>query len=159
MTSPTTKERRNGKERRAMPPQICGEVCKPIVLELNQRDEKLKIELDKRDKVFHERLDNLNKCMQDKIPSRLFWKLAGGAAFIIFIGIGGALWEMKSSVADLSTYIKVMAVTLENTSEDLKIHLVRSERKSDQVDGRLNKIEQGETYYRYHNKNRKEIEK
>ena len=131
---------------------VCKEVCKPIVVEFDKRNEKLKIDLDKRDEVFHERLDNLNKCMQDKIPSRLFWKLVGGAAVIIFIGIGGALWEMKSSVADLSTCIKVMNVTVMDTSQLVKDHLLSTEEKFDRYEDRLDAIEKGETYYRYHEK-------
>jgi len=134
---------------------VCNEVCKPIVIELDKRNEKLKKDLDDRDKIFHERLDNLNKCMQDKIPSRLFWKLAGGAAIIIFIGIGGALWEMKSSVAELSTNIKVMNVTVIANSQLVKEHTLSSNIKFNRYDDRLDAIERGDTFYRYYDKSQK----
>ena len=178
MTSPTTEERRNGKERRAMPPEICGEVCKPIVLELNRRDDKLKVELEKTaDKVkeeldktqstLHVKLDGIYTCLASKVPSKLFWKIITGFSILVFgicgAGIAGTLWSIYGTVLQVNEKVAVMAVTLENTSSNLKTHLIRYEWKSDQVDSRLNKVEQGETYYRYHDKTerqrKKEMEK
>ena len=151
----------------------CGEVCKPIVLELNHRDEKLKAELDKTaekvkeelDKTLitlHGKLDGIYTCLASKVPSKLFWKIITGFSIFVFgicgAGIVGTLWSIYGTVLEVNKKVAVMAVTLENTSSDLKTHLIRYERKSDQVDARLNKIEQGETYYRYHDKTEKQKE-
>ena len=189
MTSPTTEERRNGKERRAMPPEICGEVCKPIVLELNRRDDKLKVELEKTaDKVkdelnrkdeglkveldqtaikLHTKLDGIYTCLASKVPSKLFWKIITGFSIFVFgicgAGIVGTLWSIYGTVLQVNEKVAVMAVTLDITSSNLKTHLIRDDLKNDQVDARLNKVEQGETYYRYHDKTerqkKKEMEK
>jgi len=152
----------------------CGEVCKPIVLELNHRDEKLKAELDKTaekvkeelDKTLstlHVKLDGIYTCLASKVPSKLFWKIITGFSIFVFgicgAGIVGTLWSIYGTVLEVNKKVAVMAVTLENTSSDLKTHLIRYERKSDQVDARLNKVEQGETYYRYHEKTEKQKER
>ena len=152
----------------------CGEVCKPIIMELNHRDEKLKTELDKTaekvkeelDKTLstlHGKLDGIYTCLASKVPSKLFWKIITGFSIFVFgicgAGIVGTLWSIYGTVLEVNKKVAVMAVTLENTSSDLKTHLIRYERKSDQVDARLNKVEQGETYYRYHEKTEKQKER
>ena len=146
---------------------MCGEVCKPIVLELNRRDEKLKselgktaekvkAELDKSQGTLHVKLDGIYTCLASKIPSKLFWRVVTGFSILVFgicgVGIAGTLWSIYGTVLQVNEKVAVMAVTLEHTSSNLKTHLIRYERKSDQVDARLNKVEQGETYYRYHEK-------
>jgi len=158
-------------ERHDEAPVCKKEVCKPIVLELNARDEKLKTELDKTaekvkeelDKTLstlHVKLDGIYTCLASKVPSKLFWKIITGFSIFVFgicgAGIVGTLWSIYGTVLEVNKKVAVMAVTLENTSSDLKTHLIRYERKSDQVDARLNKVEQGETYYRYHDKTEKE---
>ena len=70
----------------------------------------------------------------------------------MFIGIGGTLWDLKSTVSIIATDVKVMAVTVDNTSTDLKSHLTRAENKNDNFDERLDKIERGETYFNFYNK-------
>ena len=160
-------------ERHDEAPVCKKEVCKPIVLELNARDEKLKTELDKTaekvkeelDKTLstlHVKLDGIYTCLASKVPSKLFWKIITGFSILVFgicgVGIAGTLWSIYGTVLQVNEKVAVMAVTLENTSSDLKTHLIRYERKSDQVDARLNKVEQGETYYRYHDKTEKQKE-
>ena len=137
--SPPEKERRSGKERRM--DSICTQLCSPVVMELSRREEKL-----------DRKLDAIHECMGTKIPSKLFWKLAGGIAFIVFIGIGGTLWDLQTSISVIATDVKVMKVTVSDTSDDLKSHLNRAERKNDRFDERLDKIEKGETYFNFHNK-------
>ena len=157
----------NEKERISMTYEICGEPCKPIVNELNSRDDKLKLqlektaeqvktELEKSQSIIHVKLDGIYTCLASKIPSRLFWRVVTMFSVLIFgicgAGIAGTLWSIYGTVLEVNKKVAVMAVTIENTSSNLKSYLIRYERKSDQVDGRLNKVEQGETYYRYHDK-------
>jgi len=145
----------------------CGEVCKPMVLELNRRDDKLKselgktaekvkAELDKTQGLLHVKLDGIYSCLASKIPSRLFWRVMGGFFTLVFgicgIGIAGTLWSIYGTVLSVNNKVDVMAVTVKDTREDLKYHLVRYDMQGKTVNDRLNKIEIGETYYRYHDK-------
>ena len=146
---------------------ICGEVCRPIVVELNRRDDKLKSELDKTAEtvkaeldrtqgILHGKLDGIYSCLAAKIPSRLFWRVMGGFFTLVFgicgIGIAGTLWSIYGTVLSVNNKVDVMAVTVKDTREDLKYHLVRYDMLGKTIDDRLNKIEIGETYYRYHEK-------
>ena len=161
-------------ERHDEAPVCKKEVCKPIVLELNARDEKLKVELDKTaEKVkaeldslmtkIHVKLDGIYSCLASKIPSRLFWRVIGGFFTLVFgicgVGIAATLWSIYGTVLEVNSKVDVLDVTVKSTAVDLKTHLIRYERKSDQVDARLNKVEQGETYYRYHEKTEKQKER
>ena len=167
MGPPKTGERRNGKERRAMPPTVCNEVCKPIVVELDKRDEKMRVNLEKVVEKIHIKLDGIYTCLASKVPSKLFWKIITGFSIFVFgicgAGIVGTLWSIYGTVLQVNEKVAVMTVTLDITSSNLKTHLIRDDLKNDQVDARLNKVEQGETYYRYHDKTerqkKKEMEK
>ena len=157
----------NEKERISMTSEICGEICKPIVIELNTRDEKLKIELertaekvkrelDRTQTSLHVKLDGIYLCLASKIPSRLFWRVIGAFFTLVFgicgLAIAGSLWSIYGKVLEVSTKVDVMAVTVTDTRENLKFHLVQYDIKGRIIDNRLNKIETGETYYRYHDK-------
>ena len=167
MGPPKTGERRNGKERRAMPPTVCNEVCKPIVVELDKRDEKMRVNLEKVVEKIHIKLDGIYTCLASKVPSKLFWKIITGFSIFVFgicgAGIVGTLWSIYGTVLQVNEKVAVMAVTLDITSSNLKTHLIRDDLKNDQVDARLDKVEQGEIYYRYHDKTerqrKKEMEK
>jgi len=147
----TNSERRSGKERRMEPP-ICKIPCKPIVDELSKIEIELKNEVKERDEATHKKLDAMSKCIEDKVPSRLFWKLTGGASVMIFLVFGAMMWDMKTSISDLDKNISVMAVSVNSNSESLKTHLDRSERTMEKIDERLDKIERGETYYNFYEK-------
>ena len=153
---------------------ICSEVCRPIVIELNDRDDKLKVELDKTaekvkaelDKtqsILHVKLDGIYTCLASKVPSRLFWRVVGGFFTLVFgicgIGIAGTLWSIYGTVLEVNNKVDVMAVTVKDTREDLKYHLIRGEMQNIEIDKRLDKVERGETYYRYHEKTEKEKRK
>ena len=146
-----------------MPETICKEVCKPIIVELNNRDERLKTTLEKSHQVLTVKLDGIYTCLSSKIPSRLFWRVIGGFFTLVFgicgLGIAGTLWSIYGTVLEVNQKVEVMAVTVKNTREDLKYHLVRYEMQNRQTDERLDKVEQGETYYRYHEKTEKEKRK
>ena len=142
---------------------ICKEVCKPIIVELNSRDERLKTSLEKFHQVLTVKLDGIYTCLSSKIPSRLFWRVIGGFFTLVFgicgIGIAGTLWSIYGTILEVNQKVEVMAVTVKNTREDLKYHLVRYEIQNRAIDERLDKVERGETYYRYHEKNEKEKKK
>jgi len=146
-----------------MPETICKEVCKPIIVELNNRDERLKTTLEKSHQVLTVKLDGIYTCLSSKIPSRLFWRVIGGFFTLVFgicgLGIAGTLWSIYGTVLEVNQKVEVMAVTVKNTREDLKYHLVRYEMQNRQTDERLDKVERGETYYRYHEKTEKEKRK
>ena len=157
-----------------MPEAICKEVCKPIIVELNSRDEKLKtslektaekvrLEQEKTNQILTVKLDGIYTCLSSKIPSRLFWRVIGGFFTLVFgicgIGIAGTLWSIYGTVLEVNQKVEVMAVTVKNTREDLKYHLVRYEMQNRAIDERLDKVERGETYYRYHEKTEKEKRK
>jgi len=146
-----------------MPEAICKEVCKPIIVELNSRDERLKTSLEKFHQVLTVKLDGIYTCLSSKIPSKLFWRVIGGFFTLVFgicgIGIAGTLWSIYGTVLEVNQKVEVMSVTVKNTREDLKYHLVRYEIQNRAIDERLDKVERGETYYRYHEKNEKEKKK
>jgi len=146
-----------------MPEAVCKEVCKPIIVELNSRDERLKTSLEKFHQVLTVKLDGIYTCLSSKIPSRLFWRVIGGFFTLVFgicgIGIAGTLWSIYGTILEVNQKVEVMAVTVKNTREDLKYHLVRYEIQNRAIDERLDKVERGETYYRYHEKNEKEKKK
>ena len=153
---------------------ICSEVCRPIVIELNERDDKLRVELDKTaekvktelDKtqsILHVKLDGIYTCLASKVPSRLFWRVVGGFFTLVFgicgLGIAGTLWSIYGTVLEVNNKVDVMAVTVMDTREDLKYHLVRYDVQGKIITERLNRVEQGETYYRYHDKTEKQKER
>ena len=146
-----------------MPEAICKEVCKPIVVELNSRDERLKTTLEKSHQVLTVKLDGIYTCLSSKIPSRLFWRVIGGFFTLVFgicgIGIAGTLWSIYGTILEVNQKVEVMSVTVKNTREDLKYHLVRYEMQNRAIDEPLDKVERGETYYRYHEKTEKEKRK
>jgi len=146
-----------------MPEAVCKEVCKPIIVELNSRDERLKTSLEKFHQVLTVKLDGIYTCLSSKIPSRLFWRVIGGFFTLVFgicgIGIAGTLWSIYGTILEVNQKVEVMAVTVKNTREDLKYHLVRYEIQNRAIDERLDKVERGETYYRYHEKTEKEKKK
>ena len=146
-----------------MPEAVCKEVCKPIIVELNSRDERLKTSLEKFHQVLTVKLDGIYTCLSSKIPSRLFWRVIGGFFTLVFgicgIGIAGTLWSIYGTILEVNQKVEVMAVTVKNTREDLKYHLVRYEMQNRAIDERLDKVERGETYYRYHEKTEKEKRK
>ena len=146
-----------------MPEAVCKEVCKPIIVELNSRDERLKTSLEKFHQVLTVKLDGIYTCLSSKIPSRLFWRVIGGFFTLVFgicgIGIAGTLWSIYGTILEVNQKVEVMAVTVKNTREDLKYHLVRYEIQNRAIDERLDKVERGETYYRYHEKAEKEKKK
>jgi len=137
-------ERRSGEERRMNPPNTCTQPCIAIVAELNLRDDKM-----------DKKLDALHKCLETKVPSKLFWKLAGGIATVVFIGIGGTLWSLKSEVSEVLTIQRVNAVSLKYTAESLKDHLIEARKEGTELERRVDMIEQGKTYYNFHNKDNK----
>jgi len=87
-----------------------------------------------------------------------------GGFFTLAFGIGGVgiastLWSIYGTVLEVNSKVDVMAVTVKDTREDLKYHLIRGEMQNIEIDKRLDKVEQGETYYRYHEKTEKEKRK
>jgi len=156
-------DRRSGADRR----EICSEVCKPIVLELDRRRDMDRIDLerrtkdkiidlDKRDEKIHNKLDKIYTCLGAKIPSKLFWRVVSGFSIFIFVicgvGITGTLWSIYGMVSEVKAQIQVVSVTVDTTAVDLKSHLVRAEKKYDIFDSRLDKVEQGDTFFNFYNK-------
>ena len=189
-------DRRSGLDRRIIPPQVCVEVCKPLVNELANRDVKLAIVLDKTvekvkaditandEKVksemkkmksemekignnTHKKLDSISDCIKEKIPSKLFWRVVYGFSILIFgicgAGIVGTLWSIYGIISDVQIKVvevrgnlSAMSVTVQNTAENLKSHLIKADRKYDEFDHRLDKVEKGETFFNFYNKQHKD---
>lgn len=143
MTNGEIVDRRTNVEDRRQNPPMCAQPCIPIVNEL-----------DKRDSEVHTKLDNIYTCLGTKVPSKIFWRLATGVGIIVFIGIGGTLWEMKSTISQIDTNVKVMTVTVNSTSQNLSSHITRADSKFDEFDERLDSIERGDTYFNFHNRNK-----
>ena len=146
-------ERRSGDGRRKMD---CIQPCTPIVEELDKRDTKLEKILENKDKEVHKKLDSIFTCLGTKIPSALFWRIVYGLGILVFVvggaGIGGTLWGIYGMVSEVKTDVKVMGVTVNNTSIDLKSHMARASTKHDEFDSRLDDIEKGETFYNFYKK-------
>ena len=144
----TTDDRGSGKERKMTPP-ICIQPCIPIVTELDKRGMLIKEAMTEEVDKIHGKLDTIFTCLGTKVPSKLFWKLVG--AFILCFGpMLGFVWSIKSTVANIDTNIQVMAVTVNNNAKNLDIHVI----KRDVLEERINRIEKGETYFNFHNKNK-----
>ena len=148
-------DRRSGYERREMPPE-CKNPCDPIVKELNNRDEEFKKVIDNLDGRVHSKLDKIFTCLAEKIPSKLFWRIVfAGMTFVFIIiggGVAGTFWALKNSISEIDTNVKVMAVTVNRTAEDMNTHIIRAEQKYDSFDQRLDSIERGDTYFNFHNR-------
>ena len=156
--------RRNGMvDRRDEKLAICTQPCKPIVESLEKIELKFEAEQKERDVEVHKKLDGIFACLADKIPSKLFWRVVYGLGILVFVvggaGISGTLWsiygnvlEVKGSVLEVKGELAVMAVTVNNTSVNLRGHMDRAQNKNDIFDERLDSIEQGTTFFNFYNK-------
>lgn len=121
-------ERRSGLERRSTPPATCAVPCQAI----------------------DQKLSKIEACVASKTPQRLFyWAVGGIAAFVVLV-IGGAQWKMAASISDIDTNVKVMKVTVDSTKLNLDRHIITSERKLEEYEGRIDDLEHktwnGKTY-------------
>lgn len=145
-------ERRANLERRDDPPITCERLCVPIVEEFKIRDSEIK----DRDKFLHEKLRKIFDCLERKVPSKLFyWVMSGvisAGAFFSIVVVGGTLWNLSDKTNLIATDIKVMNVTVEASSDALRSHIVATDVRFREQEVRIDKIEKGETYYQYHNR-------
>lgn len=115
----TEEERRSGRDRRAVPPNVCSVPCEPI----------------------DKKLTAIQKCATGKVTNKLYYWSFGGLCFFVIIIIGGGQWKMLDKINKIDTNVQVMNATVQSTDYLLKTHIDDAKHLFERHDDRLRTLE------------------